>query len=396
MKKRIVIMTLLCSLPLATGCWDRTEMNDLALVMAAGYDLTDEGELRTTLQIALPSGGQEGKKNSGGDKKPFLVQSMTGDTVHDSQVKIQERMSRELYEGHRRVIVIGEKLARHGIKNLLDQFSRDPHSRFRSYIVIAKGMEARELLDKPYPFERVPAEAMRELEKSRAGFESTLRDYMIENSIAGVEPIMGAIELISESSDSEQSKDQNETFHLAGTGVFNKLKLIGYLDDRETRGLLWLRGERPRGIFTADIPQVHGRVSVEMKREKSKLQAHVENGKVHLLVHIDAEAAVHENATSLDLSVPASLDTVEAAITQTICKRVRNVVTKAQTEFGQDIFGFGRELHRHDPAQWELVRDSWNEKFSEADLQPDVSLRLIQMGMSRAPLQTSGEVKTEK
>lgn len=43
-------------LGLMTGCWDRNEMDDLALVMASGIDLTDDGQLEITLQIALPTG----------------------------------------------------------------------------------------------------------------------------------------------------------------------------------------------------------------------------------------------------------------------------------------------------------------------------------------------------
>lgn len=66
------IAPLLC-LSLLTGCWDRTEINDLAFVLAGGFDLAENGQLEATLQIALPtevptatSGGRQAGKNDFG------------------------------------------------------------------------------------------------------------------------------------------------------------------------------------------------------------------------------------------------------------------------------------------------------------------------------------------
>ncbi|MBL0389495.1 Ger(x)C family spore germination protein [Tumebacillus sp. ITR2] len=387
MKKTFTILLILSLsvLPLA-GCWDHTEMNDLALVMASAYDWTPDGKLRVTLQIANPEKiSSKGSSSDSGDKK-FITQTMTGRTIHDAFIKIQERLSRRLYEGHRRVILIGESMAKHGIEQLLDEFSRDPDSRFRSYILVCKGTEAGQLLSSAYPLERVPSEAIRELEKSDVGYESTIRDCLLHTIQEGIEPVMGTLEI------NVPEGKEDQTFHLTGTAVFQDWKLIGYLDDKETRALLWANGKRSKGMVTSYIPEAQGYVSIEMRKEKSKIKTEVVGNKVRLHVIIDCEAMVHENDTNLDFSKPENLTLAERQISTSIEKRVTNLLRKTQ-DFHQDIVGFGRQLHRDDRKQWERFQDKWSDAYTKADPQVEVRLRLSQLGLTREPLHKTKERK---
>ncbi|MDG0790058.1 hypothetical protein OMP38_03720 [Cohnella ginsengisoli] len=49
---RIIAASML--LPLSAGCWDRLEINDLALVMATGIDEVEEGQVKLSVQIFVP------------------------------------------------------------------------------------------------------------------------------------------------------------------------------------------------------------------------------------------------------------------------------------------------------------------------------------------------------
>lgn len=57
---RTLIMLLLSSV-LLTGCWDRTEINDLAIVLATGVDYKD-GQAQLTAQIFIPRKGGEARR----------------------------------------------------------------------------------------------------------------------------------------------------------------------------------------------------------------------------------------------------------------------------------------------------------------------------------------------
>ncbi|MFK4998590.1 hypothetical protein ACI2OX_18610 [Bacillus sp. N9] len=68
------------SLLLLTGCWDRMETNDLAIVTAAGIDKADDGQIELSIQIFIPratgSGSEGAGSNSGG--KETMVMSHKG------------------------------------------------------------------------------------------------------------------------------------------------------------------------------------------------------------------------------------------------------------------------------------------------------------------------------
>jgi len=61
----IVALIVTCALIIG-GCWGRTEVDDLALVMAIGLDKADDDSVYVTFQIAVPravaSGGARGRR----------------------------------------------------------------------------------------------------------------------------------------------------------------------------------------------------------------------------------------------------------------------------------------------------------------------------------------------
>lgn len=61
---RVMIMLLLLSSILLSGCWDRTEINDLAIVLATGVDYKD-GQAQLTAQIFIPRKGSGGSESGG-------------------------------------------------------------------------------------------------------------------------------------------------------------------------------------------------------------------------------------------------------------------------------------------------------------------------------------------
>ncbi|GJM70963.1 hypothetical protein HMSSN036_31790 [Paenibacillus macerans] len=53
--------------------------------------------------------------------------------------QMQTKLSRLVFRGHRRIIVIGEPLARKGLKDVLDTYTRDPNLKLRTDVFIVKG-----------------------------------------------------------------------------------------------------------------------------------------------------------------------------------------------------------------------------------------------------------------
>src|SRR5690242_13453642 len=88
-----------------SGCWDRTEINDLAFITGAAFDKTKEGAYLLSVQIAIPSAsGEIGGGGGGGKQKKFFVLSAVGKNANEAFLMIQKKSSRKLFTAHRSVI----------------------------------------------------------------------------------------------------------------------------------------------------------------------------------------------------------------------------------------------------------------------------------------------------
>ncbi len=81
--KRMLCLLLIASLPILPGCWDRKELNEIALIRAIGIDQTEEGQIEVTLLQALPHrAGTRGGEEAGEAKGSH------GPKRHDSRSEI--------------------------------------------------------------------------------------------------------------------------------------------------------------------------------------------------------------------------------------------------------------------------------------------------------------------
>lgn len=55
----------------------------------------------------------------------------TGSSIGDLTQQIQDKLPRKVFLGHRRSIFIGEKLAREGLIDVMDQFTRNTDTRLK-------------------------------------------------------------------------------------------------------------------------------------------------------------------------------------------------------------------------------------------------------------------------
>ena len=79
-----------------TGCWDRTETNDIAFVLTSSVDLEDDGRYRVTYMLPLPGsmGGASGGGGGTAGGKSYYIDSEVGTTIRDAISKLQIRMAR--------------------------------------------------------------------------------------------------------------------------------------------------------------------------------------------------------------------------------------------------------------------------------------------------------------
>ncbi|MDF2985803.1 MAG: Ger(x)C family spore germination protein [Eubacterium sp.] len=378
-KKLFFLTIITVFMLLFSGCWDRTEVNDIGLITASAYDVAPDGGIQYSVQILVPSAGGQGggQGGSGGQqKKNFIVETAIGMDPGDAENNIQKKFPRRLFRGHRRVIILGEELATQGLDKMLDSIGRDPQNRLRTSVVVAKGKKGIDLLQAEYPLERIPTEAMREMMIIGVGVNATIHDLLIAASSEGAQPIAVAIE----KGEGEQS------FKPTGIAAFKDLKLAGYLDSEDTEGYLWIKGKFKNGIIATTVPENEGVIRINVNNQSSKITPGMRGNKAYVNVLIKGDGSIYGNSTRLDLTVPENIELAQTAIKARIKKQVENTIKSAQKQVGADIFGFGSAFYQFRPSDWKKIKDKWPQTFPDLKVNVITEFKIKTSGMSGPPL----------
>ncbi len=398
MRKKTILL-LIVMIPLITGCWSRVEVNDLSIVTAIAIDKMEDGSIRIALQIAIPrmlgqiSGG--GSSGFGGEKKSTVTVSEKGETVLDAARRLQVKLPRKLFFSHSRIIIIGEKMARDGVSPILDAFSRYREARLHSFILFTTG-EAADILNIPPKWEKISAEEIREEEKLQTGMSIHLSDFVNMLLADGLEPIAAKVglkysEVMNKSDSGSEDSSQNleKIIGITGAAVFHKDKLIGWMNDKEARGVKWLRNEIKDAVVTVDIPKEmgDGKISLKILMGNTKLKPQMKHNKVEMEVEVRAEGDLYENSSKLDLSNPEVIQFVEEKLRDDITERIQVVLEKAQKQYKSDIFGFGLAVYRSYPKEWKKqFKNRWDEEFPNLEVKITPHVKVVRTGLTNKSL----------
>lgn len=368
-----------------TGCWDRVEINDIGLVMGTALDLAEDGNIRATLQISVPSPSSQTTGGVSKETDRFFLISAVGKNATDTVQKLQKKMSRTLFFSHRSIILIGESLARRGINDVLDAFSRNPRNRLKTYILVVKG-NAGDILQVRYPYELVPAEGLKEMQIMQGeGVATTLRDFFIESASEGISPSVGAIEPALFFRSGEKGEDK--LFRLDGTAVFKNSALVGFLNHAETHEFLWFKNNKRTDNIVADLPEGRGNVGFIVTGSKIKIKSETKGDRLKFHVDIKGMGNLLENNSRLDVSNTEHFELVKTALEHQVEQNMKAFLRKIQKGYHADIVGFGQQLQRKDPGTWRKVEKQWDKYFAAADISVSVNLTINNTGVVGPSLQ---------
>jgi spore germination protein KC len=345
-----------------TGCWNRVEINDIAIVTAIGLDLVEDDQLRLTLQVAVPSKLVTGGKGESGGKSTIVI-SETGASVSEAYRNIQGKLSRRIFFSQSRVLLIGEDLAKKGVFHIVDFHTRYAEPRINSFIMFTKG-KASKIINSMPKFESVSAEETRELAKMSVGFKIYVRDFLNMLLTDGIEPFASQFTL--KPLEVNTKNKSGETQAVNGIAVFKGDKLVGWMDEGETRGLLWLRNEIKTGVITVNIPKEKGggNISMEIVRGETNIVPILKQGELKLDVDVVTELSVIENDSKLNLFETKVIEEIQTYAEEKISKRIEMIVEKAQKEYESDIFGFGQSVYKKYPKEWNThYKENWENEF---------------------------------
>lgn len=367
-----VIVTLLL-----TGCWDLREPNQLSFVMGSGWDVSEDGKIRLSVQVPVlkNSSGQGAGGSTQG--KPYTVVAASGKNVSDAALHIQEKLSRALFPGHRIALFISEETAKRDFTEWLDELIRNPDSNMRVSLYVVQGMSSEHFLENEYAMERFSTVYAARTTRI-AGLNINIFDLQKDKNNPSKCFLLPII-----STYSKGSEDQLEFQDIA---VFSQDAKMSYsLKGEEASLALWMAGKIRHIPLTLSLQKDEGTISLDLQKIKRKIKVKPVGNQIIVSVKLSGTGLVRENNTKMYLLSPAVKERISkelASITQAqVMKMIKNVQKKKT-----DIFGIGNQIAWKHPAKWKTIRGSWPDTFAKLEINVDVSLTINGVGqVGRGP-----------
>ena len=382
--KKCIFGLLVLSL-LLSGCWDRRELNQLAITLAIGIDKVED-DYQVSAQVVVPS---VVSTNSTGGGTMVTLYSARGETVYEAFRKMTKDSPRKIYPGHTRILVVGEELAKEGIAESLDLLSRDPELRPDFYVVVAKENTAANILNVTTPVENIPANKMfnslKMSETAWSGTKSIKLDELIEDLVSdGKEAVLTGVEI---AGNQEQGSSKQNTESISPSArirydnlaVFKGDQLVGWLTEYETIGFSYITDSVQTSVKAISCPN-EGKATIEVIQVNSEMKGNIKNGKPVVNIKINVEGDVGAVECKINLNELKTIHSLEKIYEKEMQDNIKKTIATLQTNYKTDIFGFGEELHRSNPKEWNTIKNNWEEEFSNLTTNVDVDLKILGTG----------------
>ncbi|WP_139787339.1 Ger(x)C family spore germination protein [Cohnella massiliensis] len=385
------------------GCWDRLELEERAVVLGVAIDtadpeaeeeespithlsgrfpVPDERMIRLTVQIAIPGkiplgpgeGGGGGKGESG---QTVWVIAVTGHTIDDALVNLQQQVSGRLFYGHLRVIVVSEAVAREGMENLNDYLRRNSEVRRMAWMMVSQG-KAEDLMKATPQLERVPTLYLISTMDSAVRMGKLPENYigMFWSNLSklGQEAFLPYVRM---------RKEQN--IEINGLAYFKGEKMIGKTKPLEIGTYMAIKGLNPagyRGFVRLERPP--GMVTIFATSRRAAMQVRIVDNEPKFTVRMFTEINLEEKLNSdFDVNSSDVLEEIQRENRKQLAKAAKALIEQTQRN-GSDIFGFGEYLRAKKPRYWDRevkTPERWQNMYKNVSIEVDVDSRVRRIGM---------------
>lgn len=401
LKRLLIAFVILCTTLIISGCWDYQEFDDLTQILGLGVDFDPETQETTITVQFIPVIPAKGSTSDGVETKG-IVYAATDDTFFGALSKLQQTVHKKLFFPYLNVVVIGEEAAKHALVDLLELFDRTPAIRSSVDIVFTAGTAEATIATYDATMIEVSSAEIRDLvaaaELMGAAYPVSIFEFQRMMAINGIEPV--APRVISVSSEPEvkvKGGAQSNIRHIieregdhrvAGLAVFNKGVLVGWLDDRESRGYGWITGKNPIAYKDAErssVKMIGDTLYYRVWKSKGSISVNVENKQPSFQINVQAQADLRKYYSDQPLEYigPKAIAEVEKKLAESIQADIEAALEKAQKELKSDIFGFGFALFRENPRLWRSdFEEDWDEIYPDIEIVINVETTVINSGVN--------------
>lgn len=370
-----------------TGCWNNRPITKLSIVAGMGFDKAEDGRLLLTAQIVIPrmlgsgasgSGGGSGESNGNAG----IEVSVEGDTVFDAVRNLLQKINHKAYFGHVQLLVFGETVAEEGIQTVWDFLERDNEFSRTMRVIVVKGGTAASLLHvEPDMGKLTSNELESTIDNSyQLGKGVKIQSFEVTQLLSNQNSaiVIGTAQVGSATKLSDVT--------VVGSAVFNQHdKLVGYLTPEQTRGYLFAQNQIQSTILVVKNPaEPDKKISLEVIRSSSRMQASVNSGRPALAIHVQVEGNLGGELGTTDLYTAKYIPQIESEAAELIQSEIESA-WEISRELSCDVFSLNALLYREAYGEYHKIADRWETVYPTADCRITVGFELNRPGLINRP-----------
>lgn len=380
MKKILITLSFIF---ICCGCYNYKELNDLAITSAIGIDKSDNG-YKVTAQVVNTQ--KEGTDNNSSSDPKIIVYEHTSKTVQEAVRYMVLESPKRLYPNHMQVIIISEDVAKDGILESLDLFFRDSELQKNFYVLISKDVSANQILKTLTPADSIVSSNIKkslESDSSYLGitelvtYDELINTYLNPNKEISLPSVtLKGKKKGSDKIDNIEQSDSSTKVVLSQMAIFKDDKMIGYLDDKQSIALSFIKGKINNTIIKYKCNG--GYVVVETTNSKSSINV---DNKGNFRIKISGDAAINEVSCDINLENDNSISKINKQVNKEIKKNVNNTIKYVKNNYNSDIFNFLDILYKNQYSLYKKISSDWyKDKFKDSKIDIDVDIKVVEKG----------------
>ncbi|WP_336635905.1 Ger(x)C family spore germination protein [Lysinibacillus fusiformis] len=283
----LVILMLTTSL-LMSGCWDVTEPQRMYYVQGVGVDYKDNEYIAYIQLMNFANVAKTEQSNP--QAAPTEVGKATGKTIEEAIYKLYRSMDQEVFWGHMTFLLFSEKAmeSEHAIP-IIDTFLRFRETRYHIWVYCTQDPIEEVLLVSPI-LEKSPTATKLSNPKNTSKQESFVEPVNLRQLVIGLnEPNHEMkVPFISINQDWETAKESRTETVFAGVGILSKNTFKGFIKGNTARGIEWMNDATKQGEITVKLDNSEERdyLTVDIKKLDVNVKPIVQNNQVKFEVYL--------------------------------------------------------------------------------------------------------------
>jgi len=358
----LILIIVFCTFSLS-GCYNSNNIDNLAYVVAIGFDIGEINNLKISFQIALTSDNDSSSDSS--QSSNTVIHTIECATIDSGINLLNSYITKKVDLSNCKAVVFSEELAINGLSKYVYTLINKVQIRPDCNVVISKNNVEYFLENSKPTLENFSARYYETISNSSAytgytdnvnidAFYLSIKDTLInptaiisavnESSLKNINPNLDNIDKDSSYVAGETPVSNTDDLENMGLAVFFADTLVGELNGIETICHLIVTNRLKTCNITIPNPLTENEnidLSLNLKHN-TKNKVNLVNGSPYINTNISIEAKILSINNDSEYLNKTNLEKIEESVNKYLEIKISDYLYKTSKEFGSDIVGFGK------------------------------------------------------